>query len=139
MRGMLGGRAISTRIKPSESIVPCACWFAIGALRLLVCDRSKELLNTVVVDVAICRTPEILGRWLNQFIARIEPNETDERLNRSLDDRYVSIRPDLNGVSFLFAAMSAVNATAVDQVLTQGVGKVRGAVFRRHFSWSAAV
>ena len=88
------------------------------ALRLLVCDRSKELLNTLVVDVAICRTPEILGRWLNQFIARIEPNETDERLNRSLDDRYVSIRPDLNGVSFLFAAMSAVDATAVDQVLT---------------------
>ena len=88
------------------------------ALRLLVTDRSKELLNTVVVDVAICRTPEILGRWLNQFIARVEPDETDERLNRSLDDRYVSIRPDLNGVSFLFAAMSAVDATAVDQVLT---------------------
>jgi len=88
------------------------------ALRLLVADRSKELLNTVVVDVAICRTPEILGRWLNQFIARVEPNETDERLNRSLDDRYVSVRPDVNGVSFLFAAMSAVDATAVDQVLT---------------------
>lgn len=88
------------------------------ALRLLVADRSKELLNTVVVDVATCRTPEILGRWLNQFIARVEPNETDERLNRSLDDRYVSVRPDVNGVSFLFAAMSAVDATAVDQVLT---------------------
>jgi len=88
------------------------------ALRLLVSDRSKQFLNNLVVDVAICRTPEILGRWLNQFVARVEPDETDERLNRSLDDRYVSIRPDLNGVSFLFAAMSAVDANAVDQVLT---------------------
>ena len=50
------------------------------ALRRLVHDRSKELLNTLVVPVAIEKTPEILGRWLNQFIAEVEPDETDERL-----------------------------------------------------------
>src|SRR5664279_4002769 len=42
------------------------------ALRLLVSDRSKQFLNNLVVDVAICRTPEILGRWLNQFVALVE-------------------------------------------------------------------
>jgi hypothetical protein len=88
------------------------------ALRRLVFDKSKQLLNTVVVDVATQRTPEILGRWLNQFIAQVEPDQTDERLRRSLEDRYVSVRPDIDGVSFLSAAMSSVDATAVDQVLT---------------------
>ena len=80
-------------------------------------DRSKELLNTLVVPVAIEKTPEILGRWLNQFIAEVEPDETDERLRRSFDDRYVSVRPDIDGISFLHAALSSVDAVAVDQIL----------------------
>lgn len=87
------------------------------ALRRLVRDSSKELLNSVVVDLAVCRTPEILGRCLNQFIVRVEPDLQNERLHRSLEDRYVSVRPDLDGVSFLSAAMSSVDAHAIDQVL----------------------
>ena len=87
------------------------------ALRRLVRDSSKELLNSVVVDLAVCRTPEILGRCLNQFIVRVEPDLQDERLHRSLEDRYVSVRPDLDGISFLSAAMSSVDAHAIDQVL----------------------
>ena len=87
------------------------------ALRRLVHDRSKALLNDLVVPVAIEKTPEILGRWLNRFIAEVEPDETDERLNRALDDRYVSVRPDLDGMSFLHAAISSVDAVAVDQLL----------------------
>ena len=67
----------------------------------LVRDNSKALLNHVVVDVAVCKTGELLGRWLNQFVARVEPDEQDERIHRSLADRYVSVRPDLDGVSFL--------------------------------------
>ena len=74
------------------------------ALRRLVHDGSKALLNTLVVPVAIEKTPEILGRWLNQFIAEVEPDETDERLHRSFDDRYVTVRPDLDGISVLHAA-----------------------------------
>ena len=65
------------------------------ALRRLVRDSSKQLLNSVVVDVAVCKTAELLGRWLNQFVARVEPDETEERLRRSMADRYVSMRPDL--------------------------------------------
>ncbi len=87
------------------------------ALRRLVRDASKELLNSVVVDLAVCRTPEILGRCLNQFIVRVEPDQQNERLHRSLEDRYVSVRPDLDGVSFLSAAVSSVDAHAIDQVL----------------------
>ncbi len=87
------------------------------ALRRLVRDSSKELLNSVVVDLAVCRTPEILGRCLNQFIVRVEPDLQNERLHRSLEDRYVSVRPDLDGVSFLSAAVSSVDAHAIDQVL----------------------
>ncbi len=87
------------------------------ALRRLLRNSSKQLLNTVVVDVAVCRTPEILGRWLNQFIARVEPDLQDERLHRSLADRYVSVRPDLDGVSFLSAAVASVDAVAIDHVL----------------------
>src|SRR5664279_2633031 len=87
------------------------------ALRRLVHDRSKEFLNSTVVDVAVCKTPELLGRWLNGFVASTEPDETDERLRRSLDDRYVSVRPDIDGISFLRAALSAVDATAVEQIL----------------------
>jgi len=88
------------------------------ALRLLVRDESKQLLNHVVVDVAVCKTPELLGRWLNQFIARVEPDQADERIRRSLLDRYVSVRPDVDGVSSLNAMVSAVDAVAIDQVLT---------------------
>ena len=80
-------------------------------------EESKELLNTLVVPVAIEKTPEILGRWLNQFIAEVEPDETDERLRRSFDDRYVSVRPDIDGISFLHGALSSVDAVAVDQIL----------------------
>lgn len=48
-----------------------------------------------------CETAELLGRWLNQFVARVEPDQSDERIRRSLSDRYVSVRPDVDGVSFL--------------------------------------
>ena len=88
------------------------------ALRLLVRDKSKRLLNHVVVDVAVCKTPGLLGRWLNQFIARVEPDQTDKRMRRSLSDRYVSVRPDVDGVSVMHAMMSSVDAVAIDQVLT---------------------
>ena len=87
------------------------------ALRRLVHDGSKALLNTLVGPVAIEKTPEILGRWLNGFITQVEPDDTDERLNRALADRYVSVRPDLDGISFLHAAISSVDAVAVDQLL----------------------
>ena len=84
----------------------------------LVRDNSKALLNHVVVDVAVCKTGELLGRWLNQFVARVEPDEQDERIHRSLADRYVSVRPDLDGVSFLRAALSSLDAASIDRVLT---------------------
>jgi hypothetical protein len=92
------------------------------ALRRLVKSESKELLNNLVVKVAPHKTPELLGRWLNQFIARAEPDETDERLRRSFEERYVSIRPDIDGISFLHAALSCVDAAAIDQLLTALAG-----------------
>ena len=88
------------------------------ALRRLVFDSSKQILNATVVEVAVGQTPELLGRWLNQFVARIEPDEQDERLHRAMEDRYASIRPDLDGMSFLSALMSSVDAAAVDRILT---------------------
>src|SRR5664280_401699 len=84
----------------------------------LIRENSKALLNHVVVDVAVCKTGELLGRWLNQFVARVEPDEQDERIHRSLADRYVSVRPDLDGVSFLSAALSSLDAASIDRVLT---------------------
>ncbi len=84
----------------------------------LVRENSKALLNAVVVDVAVCKTGELLGRWLNQFVARVEPDEQDERIGRSLADRYVSVRPDLDGMSFPSAALSSFDAAAIDRVLT---------------------
>lgn len=41
-----------------------------------------------------------------------------ERLRRSMADRYVSVRPDLDGVSAMSALVSSVDAEAIDQVLT---------------------
>lgn len=90
------------------------------ALRKLVRDDSKRLLNMLVVPVAITKTPELLGRWLNRFVASAEPDQADERIRRSLEDRYASIRPDLDGVSFLSACLSSLEATAVD-VLLEGL------------------
>ena len=92
------------------------------ALRRLVRDDSKQLLNNLVVAVAPLKTPELLGRWLNQFISEIEPDETDERLRRAFEDRYVSVRPDIDGISFLHAALSCVDAAAIDQLLTELAG-----------------
>ncbi|WP_395725524.1 DUF222 domain-containing protein [Nakamurella sp.] len=87
------------------------------ALVRLVRNQSKRLLNMLVVPVAITKTPELLGRWLNRFVANVEPDQADERIRRSLEDRYASIRPDLDGVSFLSACMSSLAATAVDLLL----------------------
>ena len=87
------------------------------ALIRLKFDSSKQLLNVLVVDVAVCKTVELLGRWLNEFIARVEPDQTNERLRRSFEDRYVSIRPDLDGISFLNAAIASADADAINQVL----------------------
>ncbi len=92
------------------------------ALVRLTRDHSKELLNALVLPVAVCKTAELLGRWLNQFVAGVEPLETDERLRRSFADRYASVRPDLDGISFLSAALSSVDATAIDQVLNALAG-----------------
>ena len=88
------------------------------ALRRLVHASSKQLLNATVVEVAVHQTPELLGRWLNQFIARVEPEEQNERLRRSMEDRYASVRPDIDGMSFLSALMSAVDAAAIDRILS---------------------
>jgi hypothetical protein len=88
------------------------------ALRRLVHASSKQLLNATVIEVAVHQTPELLGRWLNQFIARVEPEEQNERLRRSMEDRYASVRPDIDGMSFLSALMSAVDAAAIDRILS---------------------
>ena len=93
------------------------------ALLRLTRESSKQLLNALVVPVAACKTAELLGRWLNAFIAKYEPDETDERLRRCLADRYVSLRPDLDGISFLSAAMSSLDAAAIDQVLNALAGR----------------
>lgn len=87
------------------------------ALLKLVRDESKRLLNLLVVPVAITKTPELLGRWLNRFVANAEPDQADERIRRSLEDRYASIRPDIDGVSFLSACMSSLEAASVDMLL----------------------
>ncbi|MET3804658.1 hypothetical protein ABIB25_001653 [Nakamurella sp. UYEF19] len=93
-----------------------------SALLRLTRDSSKRLLNLLVVPVATCKTAELLGRWLNEFVAKVEPDQTNERLRRSFADRYVSVRPDVDGISFLSAAISAVDADAVDQVLNAVAG-----------------
>ncbi|HEY5879828.1 MAG TPA: hypothetical protein VIU11_13030, partial [Nakamurella sp.] len=54
------------------------------ALLRLVRKESKRVLNMLVVPIAVTKTPELLGRWLNQFVARAEPDESDERIRRSL-------------------------------------------------------
>ncbi len=87
------------------------------AVRQLTRASSKQLLNVLVVPVAVCKPAELLSRWLNQFVAKVEPDQADERLRRSHADRYVSVRPDIDGISFLSAALSAVDADAIDQVL----------------------
>lgn len=92
------------------------------ALLRLVREDSKKMLNLLVVPAAITRTPELLRRWLNRFIARVEPDQADDRIRRSLEDRYVSVRPDLDGVSFLSACLPALDAASVDLVLDALVG-----------------
>ena len=88
------------------------------ALRRLVKDSSKQLLKATVVEVAVGQTPELLGRWLNRFVAEFEPDEQDERMRRSSADRYASVRPDVDGMSFLSAMMSSVDAAAIDRILS---------------------
>jgi len=92
------------------------------ALRKLERADSKRMLNLVVVAAARPRTPELLRRWLNRFIAWVEPDLADDRIRRSVEDRYVSVRPDLDGVSFLSACLPSLDATSVDLVLDALVG-----------------
>jgi len=52
------------------------------AVRRLVRDESKRMLKHDGRRRGGVQTAELLGRWLNQFIARVEPEQTDERLRR---------------------------------------------------------
>lgn len=70
--------------------------FLVDALR----DTDRE-----VAKAQARRAPESLWCWLNRFVARVEPDLADERIRRSVADRYVSVRPDLDGVSFLSACL----------------------------------
>ena len=89
-----------------------------GTVRRLVKDESIALLDKLVVDVAACTALPLLDRWLQQFITRSEPEQQDERTRRKLADRRVRVRPDVDGVSSLWASLSCLDAAAIDAVLT---------------------
>lgn len=91
--------------------------FTCRALRKLTRDESRKVLNSIAVSAAIPRTPETYRRWLERTITGLEPDQAGERVRRAVEDRYVSVRPDLDGVSFLTACLPALDATAVDLVL----------------------
>lgn len=91
--------------------------FARRALRTLVRDESRKVLNSIAVAAAIPRTPEMYRRWLERTTIGLEPDQAGERVRRAVEDRYVSVRPDLDGVSFLTACLPALDAAAVDLVL----------------------
>ena len=89
-----------------------------GTVRRLTKDESVALLDKLVVDVAACTAPPLLERWLQAFITRTEPEQQDERTRRKLADRRVRVRPDVDGVSSLWASLSCLDAAAIDAVLT---------------------
>ena len=89
-----------------------------GTVRRLTKDESVALLDKLVVDVAACTAPPLLERWLQEFVTRSEPEQQDERTRRKLADRRVRVRPDVDGVSSLWASLSCLDAAAIDAVLT---------------------
>ena len=89
-----------------------------GTVRRLTKDESVALLDALVVDVAACTAPPLLERWLQEFVTRTEPDQQDERTRRKLADRRVRVRPDVDGVSSLWASLSCLDAAAIDAVLT---------------------
>ena len=89
-----------------------------GAVRRLTKDESVALLDKLVVDVAACTAPPLLERWLQEFVTCSEPEQQDERTRRKLADRRVRVRPDVDGVSSLWASLSCLDAAAIDAVLT---------------------
>ena len=89
-----------------------------GTVRRLTKDESVALLDKLVVDVAACTAPPLLERWLQEFVTCSEPEQQDERTRRKLADRRVRVRPDVDGVSSLWASLSCLDAAAIDAVLT---------------------
>ena len=89
-----------------------------GTVRRLTKDESVALLDKLVVDVAACTAPPLLERWLQEFVTCSEPDQQDERTRRKLADRRVRVRPDVDGVSSLWASVSCLDAAAIDAVLT---------------------
>jgi Domain of unknown function (DUF222) len=99
-------------------VPPEAADLIAGTVRRLVKGESIALLDKLVVDVAACTALPLLDRWLQQFITRSEPEQQDERTRRKLADRRVRVRPDVDGVSSLWASLSCLDAAAIDAVLT---------------------
>jgi len=88
------------------------------AVRRLVRDESKRMLKHDGRRRGGVQDSGAAGS-LAEPIHRKGRARADRRTTApAIQDRYVSVRPDVDGISFLSAAMSALDATAVDQVLT---------------------
>lgn len=60
-----------------------------AGLRRLQREDSMHLLDQTAVDVAVCKAPELLGRWVNRLVARLEPDGHDDRSRDAYRERYV--------------------------------------------------
>lgn len=89
-----------------------------AGLRRLQREDSRHLLDQTVVDVAVGKAPELLGRWVNRLVAHLEPDGHDDRSRAAYRERYVSVRADLDGMSHVYASVTSMDAAAVDAGLT---------------------
>lgn len=79
-----------------------------------------------VVDYAASHTATQVKSWLRRFVARAEPDRQKDRAKARFSRRGVYVDHDDDGMSWIHALISTVDATRVDSLLT-AMGKSKPA------------
>ncbi len=88
-----------------------------------IARRATEAATLAVIDdestyAAQTRTPKQLGAWLLRLVVRLEPEAFASRHRRALADRRVTIVQGPDGMGYVTGEVSAVDAAAIDAMLT---------------------
>ena len=75
---------------------------------------SVGMLDAIIVEVAARKTPGQLRSWLDRFVERLEADTARQRHDKARKDRRVWITPAGDGMAYLTALVSELDAAAID-------------------------
>lgn len=123
--GTVEGQLATARRTRSALPAVWAGWLAgdVSTRKVFLIDQAAQrltqaasvgMLDAVVVEIAARKTPGQLRSWLDRFVERLEAATSGERHSKALKDRRVWIQAAGDGMAWLTALVSELDAAAID-------------------------